>query len=43
MEPVFGQGKECRRFRGFSIRSLENVQAEWQLVCLTHNLLKLYR
>ena len=27
----------------FSLRGLENVQAEWQLVCLTHNLLKLYR
>ena len=43
VEPVFGQIKECRRFRRFSIRGLENAQAEWQLVCLTHNLLKLYR
>jgi transposase len=43
VEPVFGQIKECRHFRRFSLRGLENVQAEWQLVCLTHNLLKLYR
>ena len=43
MEPVFGQIKECRHFRRFSLRGLENVQAEWTLVCLTHNLLKLYR
>ena len=37
------QIKECRHFRRFSLRGLENVQAEWTLVCLTHNLLKLYR
>ncbi len=43
VEPVFGQVKECRRFRRFSIRGLENAQAEWQLVCLTHNILKLFR
>ena len=43
VEPVFGQIKECRHFRRFSLRGLENVQAEWTLVCLTHNLLKLYR
>ena len=43
VEPVFGQVKECRHFRRFSLRGLENVHAEWQLVCLTHNLLKLYR
>jgi hypothetical protein len=24
-------------------RRLENVSAEWQIWCLTHNLLKLYR
>jgi len=43
VEPVFGQIKECRGFRRFSFRSLENVRSEWQLVCLTHNLLKLFR
>ena len=43
VEPVFGQTKEVRRFRRFSLRGLENVSAEWDLICLTHNLLKLFR
>ena len=43
VEPVFGQTRECRGFRRFSFRGLENVRAEWQLVCLTHNILKLFR
>ncbi len=43
VEPVFGQIKECRYFRRFSLRGLENVRAEWKLVCATHNLLKLFR
>ncbi|MGE5589973.1 MAG: transposase, partial [Bacillota bacterium] len=41
VEPVCGQIKEVRGFRRFSLRGLEKVRAEWQLVCLTHNLLKL--
>jgi transposase len=43
VEPVFGQIKEGRGFRRFSFRGLGPVEAEWQLVCLTHNLLKLFR
>jgi transposase len=43
VEPVFGQIKEWRRFRRFSFRGLNKVRAEWKLVCLTHNLLKLFR
>jgi transposase len=43
VEPVFGQIKEARGFRRFSFRGLKAVQAEWSLVCLTHNLLKLFR
>jgi transposase len=43
VEPIFGQTKEARGFRRFSFRGLENVRAEWQLVCLTGNLLKLFR
>jgi transposase len=42
-EPVFGQIKERRGFRRFSLRGLTNVQAEWKLVCATANLLKLFR
>lgn len=43
VEPVFGQIKETRGFRRFSLRGLEAVTAEWALVCLTHNVLKLFR
>lgn len=43
VEPVFGQIKEARDFRRFSLRGLIKVEAEWTLVCLTHNLLKLFR
>ena len=42
-EPVFGQIKGPRGFRRFAFRGLAKVQAEWQLICLTHNLLKLFR
>jgi len=43
VEPVFGQMKHCRGFRQFLLRGLENVAGEWKLVCLTHNLLKIWR
>jgi hypothetical protein len=43
VEPVFGQIKEARGFRRFLLRGLESAQAEWAMVCTTHNLLKLYR
>ena len=43
VEPVFGQIKEVRGFRRFSLRGLEKVKAEWALVCATHNILKMYR
>lgn len=43
VEPVFGQIKECRGFRQFLLRSLEKMQGEWTLICLTHNLLKAFR
>jgi len=43
VEPVFGQIKENRGIRAFLLRGLEAVQGEWKLICLTHNLLKLWR
>lgn len=43
VEPVFGQIKEARGLRRFSMRGLENVSREWDLICLTHNLLKVFR
>ena len=43
VEPVFRQIKEARGFRRFLLRGLKKVQGEWAIVCLTHNILKLYR
>lgn len=43
VEPVFGQIKEWRDFRRFLLRGLGNVRAEWKLICLSHNVLKLFR
>ncbi len=43
VEPVFGQIKQGRGFRQFLLRGLDKVRGEWSLVCLTHNVLKLYR
>ena len=41
VEPVFGQIKQAMGFRQFLMRGLAKVKAEWQLVCLAHNLRKL--
>jgi transposase len=43
IEPVFGQIKSARGIRRFLLRGLEKVSAEWNLICLTHNLLKIWR
>jgi transposase len=43
VEPVFGQIKEARGFRRFLLRGLAQIRGEWRLVCLTHNLLKIWR
>jgi len=43
VEPVFGQIKAARGFRRFAFRGQAKVTAEWLLICLTHNLLKLFR
>jgi transposase len=43
VEPVFGQIKQARGFRQFLLRGIEKVRGEWSLVCLTHNILKMYR
>jgi transposase len=43
VEPVFGQIKEVRGFRRFLLRGLQKIRGEWCLVCLTHNVLKLWR
>jgi hypothetical protein len=43
LEPIFAYIKDRRGFRRFSFRGLPNVRAEWSMICLTHNLLKLHR
>jgi transposase len=43
VEPVFGQLKEVRGVRRFRRRGLVACSSEWQLLCATHNLLKLWR
>jgi transposase len=43
VEPVFAHTKHTRGIRAFSRRGLGAVNAEWQLIAATHNLLKLFR
>jgi transposase len=42
VEPVFGQIKQARGIRQFLLRGIRKVRGEWALVCLTHNILRLY-
>jgi len=42
VEPVFGQIKQARGFRQFLLRGKQKVKGEWALLCLTHNVLRLY-
>jgi transposase len=43
IEPIFGQIKQARGFRQFLLRGMEKMRGEWSLVCMTHNLLKLFQ
>jgi len=42
VEPAFGQIKERRGFRRFSLCGLNNVRCEWKRGCLATNLRKLF-
>ncbi len=42
-EPVFGQIKEARTFRRFSLRGMDKIRGEWDLIAAAHNLVKLWR
>lgn len=42
-EPVFRPIKEQGEFRRFLLRELAKVEAGWKMICVTHNLLKLFR
>ena len=43
VEPVFGQIKEARGIRRLLLRGLGSARGEFNLIALTHNLLKLFR
>lgn len=43
IEPIFGQTKHNRGFERLSRRGIVACRSEWSLICLTHNLLKLFR
>jgi transposase len=43
VEPVNGQIKEGRGFRQFLLRGLKKVKGEWGLMCIGHNVLKLWQ
>ncbi|HEX2879701.1 MAG TPA: IS1182 family transposase [Polyangiaceae bacterium] len=43
VEPVFAYLKHVRGFRQFMLRGQARVEAEWLLMCLTHNVLKMFR
>ena len=43
MEAVFGQIKNNRKFRDFLVRGLPKVKAQFQLVCIAHNLGKIMK
>lgn len=42
VEPVFGRTKSARGIEAFLLRGIEKVKAEWVLISLTHNVLKLW-
>lgn len=42
VEPVIGQIKGARGFRQFLLRGHEKVRGEWSLLCIAHNVLKLF-
>jgi transposase len=43
VEPVYGNIKENLGFRGFLLRGISKVKTEFNLVCIGHNLQKIWR
>jgi transposase len=43
VEPAFGAIKQARGFRQFKLRGIQGVKAEWSLVCIAHNLKKMFK
>lgn len=42
-EPIYGQQKGVRGIRQFLLRGIDNVESEWNFICATGNILKLFR
>lgn len=42
VEPVYGNIKENMNFRGFMLKGLEKVKTEFNLICIAHNLQKIW-
>jgi myosin heavy subunit len=42
VEPVFGQIKRGLGFRQFLLNGLDKIRSEWRMVCMAHNLRKLW-
>ena len=42
VEPVYGNIKENFGFRGFLLRGMNKVKIELNLVCIAHNLQKIF-
>ncbi|MGB8657122.1 MAG: transposase [Candidatus Zixiibacteriota bacterium] len=42
VEPIFGIIKQVLNFRRWTVRGLENVRAQWFLICTAINLRKIY-
>ena len=43
IEPVFASIKQAMGFRRWTVRGLDNVRAQWALLCTAYNLKKLYQ
>jgi len=41
-EPVFGQIKRGLGFRQFLLNGIDKIRSEWRMVCMAHNLRKLW-
>ena len=43
IEPIFGNIKHNLQYTMLHLRTLKKVNAEWQLICLTHNLKQIWK
>lgn len=43
IEPIFGNIKHNLKYTMLHLRTLQKVNAEWQLICLTHNIKKIWK